>query len=250
MNGFIFFTDSILPYISIPVLLIGTIWRLWQWFSVPLPLRIGLSPSPQTQCSFLGRIAGEVLVFKTFFSSDRARWFIIWPFHLVALLTIVHHLLGFSQDLLVKAGAAVNLSAMSVALFILALSAWFLIIFLFYILIYRISRSEVRKMSSFSDYFALFLILGVIIAGTYMTFFSYTTSTANWSDTALRWAQGLVTFHPSPIGSLAFSIHFLLVQILFIYFPFSKLFHPLGQIASTMMTPKEELLNPEGKVVK
>jgi nitrate reductase gamma subunit len=250
MYGFTFFIDSILPYISIPILVLGTIWRLWQWFSVPLPLRIGLAPIPKTQTGIVGRITAEVLLFRTFFDSERAFWFVVWPFHVMILLVLVHHAMGFGQDLFVAYWPQVNLSVYNTVLLVIGFSAWILIALLIYIIFRRFYRGDIRRMSFFSDYFAVFLILAVVVAGTYMTFVTNITAAPGWHDTALNWGIGLLTFHPSPIGNPVFSIHFLFVQALFIYFPFSKLFHPFGQITSRMMTQKEERLNPEGVVVK
>ena len=250
MNGFTFFIDSILPYISVPVLVLGTIWRLWQWFNVPLPLRIGLPPIPRTQNGVTRRIAAEVLLFRTLFNSKRDFWFVIWPFHLVGLLVLVHHAMGFGQDLFIAYWPLVDLSKYNTALFIIGLGAWLFIALLLYILVRRFYRADVRRMSSLSNYMALFLILAAAVSDTYMTFVTNITSTPGWHEIALKWGIGLLTFHPSPIGSPVFSIHFLFVQALFIYFPFSKLFHPFGQITSGMMTQKEEPLNPEGVVVK
>jgi nitrate reductase gamma subunit len=100
-------------------------------------------------------------------------------------------------------------------------------------------------MSFLGDYTAIILLLGLISAGAYMAFFTETDMKA-----VATWGTGLMTFQPISVGNLIFSIHFLFAQALFIYFPFSKLFHPLGQITSQMVTKKEELLNPEGTVVK
>lgn len=250
MSGFMFFVDGILPYISVPILLIGTIWQLWRWFSVPLPLRIGLAPVPTTQMGVVGKIAAEVFLFRTFFDSERAFWFVVWPFHVVGLFTLAHHVLGFGQDLLVIYWPHVVIPQFETILFVLALGAWLLIAFLLYILVRRLYMAEIRRMSFFGDYVAVLLILGVVAAGTYMSSFSGLTSAKNWHETALKWGMGLVTFRPTSAGSLLFSIHFLFVQALFIYFPFSKLFHPFGQVTSRMMSQKEELLHPETAVVK
>jgi nitrate reductase gamma subunit len=100
-------------------------------------------------------------------------------------------------------------------------------------------------MAFFSDYLAIILLLGLISAGAYMAFFTETDM-----QNVAKWGLGLMIFYPVSVGSLIFSIHFLFAQALFIYFPFSKLFHPLGQITSRMMTQKEDLLNPDGTAVR
>jgi nitrate reductase gamma subunit len=196
------------------------------------------------------RIAAEVFLFRTFFHSEQAFWLVIFPFHVVGLLTLVHHALGFGQDILTVYWPFVNLSQYNAALSVLGQGAWLLLAFLLYILIRRLYKSEVRRMSFFSDYVAVLLIAAVVITGTYMTFGSHITASQAWHEAAIKWGKGLTTFQPSPIVDPVFTTHFMFVQLLFIYFPISKLFHPFGQITSRMMTLKEEPLNLEGVVVK
>jgi nitrate reductase gamma subunit len=245
LSAFTFIVDCILPYFSFTVLGVGTIYRLWKWFSIPLPLRIGLSPIPTTQRGIIGRIAAEIFLFRTFFNSERAFWFIVWPFHVAGLLTLINHLLGLSDGLIQAYLPHIVIPQLATVLFVLAFAAWLLIALLLYILIRRLYKVEIRRMSFFSDYIAVVLILALVSMGAYMAFFTETDMTA-----VAKWGTGLMTLRPVSVGNVIFSIHFLIAQALFIYFPFSKLFHPLGQIASRMMTQKEELLNPEGTIVK
>ncbi len=245
MDVFIFIVDCILPYISFPVLIIGTVYRLWRWFRIPLPLRIGLSPIPKTNAGIVGIIVAEVIAFRTLFNGEKAFWVIIWPFHVAGLLTLGNHILGLTDGLIEAYLPGMQIPQIKSALFILGFAAWLLITLLLYILIRRLYKREVKQMSFLGDYVAVLLILGLVSAGTYMAFFSETDMTA-----VARWGMGLMVFHPEPVGNLLFSIHFLFAQALFIYFPFSKLFHPLGQVVSRMMTKKEQLLNEEGVAVK
>jgi nitrate reductase gamma subunit len=223
----------------------GTVCRIWQWFKIPLPLRIGLSPIPKTYTGVVGLIASEFLVFRTLFKSEKAFWFVIWPFHIAGLFTLGNHVLGLADGLIEAYLPGMVIPQIKEILFVLGFVAWVLIALLLYVLVRRYYNVEIRKMSFFSDYLAIFIILGLISAGAYMAFFTET----DMAEVA-RWGTGLFMFKPEPVGNLIFSIHFLFAQALFIYFPFSKLFHPLGQIASRMMTQKEELLNPEGVAVK
>jgi nitrate reductase gamma subunit len=245
LNEFLYVVDCVLPYICFPVFIIGAIYRVWQWFRIPLPLRIGLAPVPRTYTGILGLIAAEFFVFRTLFKSEKTLWLIIWPFHVAGLLTLGNHILGLADGLIEAYLPGNQVPQIKDILFVLGFVAWLLIALLLYILFRRYNNLEIRKMSFFSDYLAIFLILGLISVGAYMAFFTETDMTA-----VARWGTGLFMLKPEPVGNFIFSIHFLLAQVLFVYFPFSKLFHPLGQIASRMMTQKEELLNPEGAAVK
>jgi nitrate reductase gamma subunit len=245
LNEFLFIIDCVFPYISFPIFIIGSVYRIWRWFAIPLPLRIGLAPIPKTYTGVFGLVAAEFLFFRTLFKSEKSFWLIIWPFHIAGLVTLGNHILGLADGLIEDYLPGVEIPQIKDILFVLGFVAWVLIALLLYILIRRYYNVEIRKISFFSDYLAIFLILGLISAGAYMAFFTETDMTA-----VARWGTGLFIFKPEPVGNLIFSIHFLFAQALFVYFPFSKLFHPLGQIASRMMTQKEELLNPEGVAVK
>ncbi len=83
--------------------------------------------------------------------------------------------------------------------------------------------------------------------GTYMSFFMEVDMAE-----VMKWGLGLMTLQPHVVeGSWLFALHTATAFSLFIYFPFSKLFHPLGQITNRWtMTQKEEKLIAGGSVVK
>ncbi|MBI4329868.1 MAG: respiratory nitrate reductase subunit gamma [Chloroflexi bacterium] len=245
MNYFSFFVDAVLPYISFPLFGLGLLWRLRDWARTPLPLNVGLPPFPRTNPGRVRRIASEVILFRTFLQSDRPFWFIIWPFHVAGLLTLGNHLLGITDGMLEVYAPGSSPPQVKTILFVAAFAAWLLVGFLLTIGLRRFLNHEIRRMSFASDYFPVFLLLGLVSSGAYMSFFAPVDMRA-----VSAWGQGLFTFRPVPVGSPAFSVHFLFGQTLFMYFPFGKLFHPLGQIASRMMTRREDPLNPEGKVLR
>jgi nitrate reductase gamma subunit len=82
----------------------------------------------------------------------------------------------------------------------------------------------IRKLSVPEDYFAILLILGIALSGIYIRFIS----TMNLFELR-RYFASLVTFTPSNIPTdPMFLIHYSLVLILMIYFPFGKLIHTIG----------------------
>jgi nitrate reductase gamma subunit len=95
-----------------------------------------------------------------------------------------------------------------------------------YLLSRRIFIPQVKYISLASDFFPLFLILGIAFSGILMRYVIKIDVTA-----AKELTMGLVTFHPTiPEGvGAVFYIHLFFVSILLAYFPFSKLMH-LGGI--------------------
>ena len=85
--------------------------------------------------------------------------------------------------------------------------------------------SAVRYISLASDYFPLFLIIGIAITGILMRYFTRV-DIAGIKELTI----GLVTLHPTipdGIGGL-FYVHIFFVSVLIAYFPFSKLMHSGG----------------------
>jgi nitrate reductase gamma subunit len=95
---------------------------------------------------------------------------------------------------------------------------------------------QVRCISLANDYFPLFLILAIGITGILMRYFIRVDVVA-----IKQLAVGLVTFSPRIAGSIGplFFIHVLLVCVLLIYFPFSKLMH----LGGVFLSPTRNMAN-------
>ncbi len=107
---------------------------------------------------------------------------------------------------------------------------------LLYLLQRRLSDPQVRFISLPADYFALFLLLGVVISGIWMRYFTRVDIVA-----VKQLAIGLVTFSPivpKEVGPLFF-VHLFLLCSLAAYFPFSKLMHMGG----VLLSPTRNLAN-------
>jgi nitrate reductase gamma subunit len=107
---------------------------------------------------------------------------------------------------------------------------------LIYLLQRRFSDPQVRYISLFSDYFALFLLFGIASSGLVMRHFVKTDL-----EEVKQLAIGLALFSPrvpSGVGPWFF-VHLTLVSVLLGYFPFSKLVH-MGGI---FLSPTHNLAN-------
>ncbi len=106
-----------------------------------------------------------------------------------------------------------------------------------YLVFRRVAQSQVRFISLPSDYFAVLLILGVVISGVLMRYF-YKVDVVGVKE----WALGMLGFSPiiPPEGvGLSFYAHLFLVSALLAYFPFSKLVH----MAGIFLSPTRNLTN-------
>ena len=247
MNGLFFFLEGIFPYIASGIFVIGTIYRLWQWFKRPVPLRINLAPAKTTWNGVTAKIAAEVLVFISLLRNDKTLWAVAWTMHVCGLVILVgSHLYGLMAESL-SIFTIYTIPLGRTIPYIAALFSFPLVAALLFFLFKRILSRKVRRITIPTDYFALGLILAHISDGIYMSFFTHLDLTE-----AIKWGLGLATFHPYIIrGSWIFAVHCLTGFGLFLYFPFSKLFHPLGQITNRWtMTQKEQPLISGGAVVK
>ncbi len=247
MNILVYFVEGILPYIAILVFALGTIYKLWRWLKTPVPLRLALAPAKLTWRGVVGKIAAEVLLFISLLRSDKLLWVVAWTMHIFALVVLLGtHFFG-----LVDAGfdlwAGYNIPQGKAIIYVAAVFAFPLIATLLILLIKRALTRDIRRISIPTDYVAISLVLIHVINGTCMSFLT----SVDMAE-VMKWGLGLMTFQPHVVeGSWLFALHTTTAFALFIYFPFSKLFHPLGQITNRWtMTQKEEVLISGGSVVK
>jgi nitrate reductase gamma subunit len=121
-----------------------------------------------------------------------------------------------------------------------------------YLLTRRLFIGKVRYISLASDFFPLFLIMGIAFTGILMRYFTKVDITA-----IKQLTMGLVTFNwsiPEGISPLFF-IHLFFVSVLLMYFPFSKLMHLGGVFLSptrnlTANTREKRHVNPWNYPVK
>jgi len=247
MNVLFFIAEGILPYIAIGIFGAATLYRLWYWLKTPVPLNINLAPAKTTWKAAFVKIAAEVLVFISLLRSDRQLWIIAWIMHVCALVVLVGtHFFGLI-DAGVDLWTPYEIPYSKDILFYAATFAFPLIATLLILLFKRLITKEIKRISVPTDYIAVALILAHVIGGTFMSFFTEVDM-----NEVMLWGLGLATFRPHIVeGSGLFALHCVTGFTLFMYFPFSKLFHPLGQITNRWtMTQKEEELISGGAVVK
>jgi nitrate reductase gamma subunit len=257
----------LVPAAAILVFLVGMTLRVLQWARVPVPFRIPTTcgqqrslpwvgqsrlDCPSSGLGVLGRMALEILLFRSLFRNTRAElrsgprltygeekflWLAALVFHYSFLVIFLRHLRFFLEPVpaLISVLAAVD-GFFQVGTPALYVSDLLIALGLAYLLYRRLGDPQVRYLSLFSDYFALFLLLG--LAGTGMLM-RYGTGIDNLA--AKQLALGLVTFSPTvpdTLGPLFFA-HVGLLSTLLLYFPFSKLMHMPG----VFLSPTRNLAN-------
>lgn len=256
----------IIPYAALAIFLVGFCYRVVTWALSPVPFRIPTTcgqqqslpwiksarlDNPGTGLGVVGRMALEVLLFRSLFRNNRSELFggryvfggskYLWlgalAFHWSLLLIIVRHLRLLVQPVpqFVITLSAVD-SFFQIGSPALYLSNVVVLCALTYLLLRRLYDLQLRYISQFSDYFAPLLLLGIILSGTLMRYVTRVDIVA-----VKRLAISLATFHPVlPEGlGTVFLVHVLLISTLAAYLPFSKLMHMGG----VFLSPTRNLAN-------
>jgi len=220
VNVLAMFIGGILPYVAVFVFLGGMIYRFYVWFKTPQPGKMTLFPAPS---STAGSIISEALLFPSLFRSDKVLWIFSWVFHVTLAVVFLGHIRVFTGliDSILMAmgisGEGINWmsgtfgGAAGIVLLATGIS----------LLIRRLLLKRVREISGVPDFFALLIILAIIITGDLMRF----SGTHFDLEQTRVWAQSLLTFSPEVPKSAAFQVHVLLSLLLIMFMPFSKILH-------------------------
>ena len=111
---------------------------------------------------------------------------------------------------------------------------------LVFLFVLRLAIDRTFYVSIATDYLLIILLMAVAISGVIMKYF-IRADVIN----VKRFMIGIISFHPAPMpNELSFLVHFSLVMILFLYFPFSELMHVGGIFFSPT---KNQADNPREK---
>jgi nitrate reductase gamma subunit len=224
---------NLLAYIAALIFVVGFVSRVIIYFKIPSPLKIPTTPAPKTSCGVVMRLIPEVLFFRSLLkggTAEKILWLGGWTFHVAFLLIILRHLRFFTYPV---PGWIMSLQQIGI---------WAGLIFPIALLILiarRFLNDRLATITLFQDYFVLVLIIGIGITGLLLKYFMRT----NLVDIK-AFILGLLTLSPVAVpGSTLFVIHFSLVMLLLVYFPFSKLMHAWGVLISPTRaqtdTPRE-----------
>ena len=272
-----------IPYVAIITFLVGFSYRVVKWAKAPVPFHVptvtgqqkslpwikaSRVESPSTTAGVLGRMALEVLLFRSLFRNDRFElkrgqklvyggnkylWLGGLAFHWSVLVILIRH----SRFLFEPVPGAVLFvqrldGFLQTPVAFLYMTDFLIIIALSYLFIRRVVYPRMRYISLPADYFAVLLLIGVALSGVLMKLY-YRVDISGVKELAV----GLMRFNPViPEGiGLSFYIHLFLVSTLLIYFPFSKMMHMAGILLSPTRNLKNNSrmrrhINPWNKAVK
>jgi nitrate reductase gamma subunit len=227
-----------LAYFAGLVFILGMLWKLYRYLVTPMPWPEVTTPAPTTEGGALLRVLGDVTLFPNLFKADKALWVGAWVFHFSLAAILFRHLRYATYPV-----PALVLSMETVALafgYIFGLAA----LFLFW---RRLALPRNLYVSNLPDFIALGMLGAIAATGIMVSYWSH----VNLVDVK-AFSLGLLTLQPvAPPQHPLFLIHFFLVCLLMIYFPFSKLLHAGGIFLSPsrnqpyqVQKPGKRYLNP------
>lgn len=262
-----FLFGVIIPYAAIAIFILGIIYRVLKWATIPVPFRIPTTcgqqkslpwikrsrlDNPFTSLEVIGRMLLEVLLFRSLFRNIRAElragpklsfasskwlWIAALAFHYSFLIILIRHLRLFIEPVpsLLLILESVD-SFWQIGTPFLYMTDIALLAGVTYLFLRRVFIPQMRYISLPADYFPLFLILGIGITGVLIRYFFKVDVVGVKVMT-----MGLINFDPKVVEGVGvlFYIHLFLVSILFAYFPFSKLTH----MAGVFLSPTRNLAN-------
>ncbi len=204
-----------LYYVAAIILIGGLAYRVYEYSRTPAPLKIPTTPAPTTRTGVVWRMTKEVTLFESLFKSNKWIWAFGWIFHVSLALVLIRHTRYFQDpvcDLVVFLQPFGKYASFGMVAGLMGLWAR------------RFLVDRVRYISTPSDHLILALLIGIGLTGMSMTFVAHTDIVALKAFT-----MGLITFDWQPLpNDFNLLAHLLLVALLMIIFPISKLLHVPG----------------------
>lgn len=255
-----------IPYAALAVFVVFFILRVIGWSRSPVPFRIPTTcgqqkslpwikhsrfDNPDSTLDVIGRMALEVFLFRSLFrnlktemrdgrvayGSDKWLWLAGLAFHLTFFIVLLRHLRFFLEPVPFFVNIIDALDGfMQIGVPHLLLTGVVLFAAAAYLFYRRVSIPQMRYISLASDYFPLFLIMGIALSGIIMRYFTKVDIVG-----VKEMTMGLVSLKPviTPGIGVVFYIHLFLISSFLVYFPFSKLMHMGG----VFLSPTRNLAN-------
>ena len=234
------FLFGVLPYISLATLVVGVLYRTWRWVSASGATGLYSVSIPAYRWGFSAR-GGEVLkrifLLYTLTTSDRLVLVGSFLFHWGIWVALLGHLSMLIPPENFGMPKEVH---KAVALYVGGAAGVLAMIGLVILLVRRLARADVRRLSFLDDWFALLLLLALVALGNYQTLVVH----PNYMETVSPWLQSIFTGEVAKGVSLmaeadpATKAHAFLAMLFMMYVPLGKMIHPFSFIAMPTLWSK------------
>jgi nitrate reductase gamma subunit len=224
---------TILFYVAFVVLVGGLGYKIRQYWKTPAPLKIAITPAPVTRTGVFYRMFKEVALFESLFRSNKWIWVFGWCFHMGLFLVLARHLRYFTNPVWDWVALIQPFGIYAGFLMVFGLAG---------LLVRRLVIERIKYISSPSDYLMLLLLIGIGMSGLLMKFVVHTDVV-----TVKSFFTGLVSFNFTGLAlpsDFVLYLHLIMIALLMLIFPFSKLLHAPGVFFSPT---RNQIDNPREK---
>jgi nitrate reductase gamma subunit len=213
--SFLTVTYAVLFYAATAILIGGLAYKISVYARTPAPLKIPTTPAPTTTSGVVMRMGREVIFFESLFKSSKWTWLFGWMFHISLALVLIRHLRYFTEPVWFWVSWLQPFGKYA---------GFFMVLGLLGLWSRRVLVDRVRYISAPSDHLILALLVGIGITGLSMKFIAHTDIVS-----LKAFVLGLMYFDWQPLpADFNLLLHLLLVAVLMIIFPVSKLLHAPG----------------------
>jgi nitrate reductase gamma subunit len=206
---------AILFYVASAVFVFGLAARIIDFARTPAPLLIPTTPAPTTSGGVAFRMFREVVFFESLFKGNLWIWIFAALFHFGLALVAIRHLRYFTEPVWSWVAFAQPFGIYAGLAMLAGLAGLWARRFLV---------ERIRYISTVSDHLMLALLVLIALTGLGMKFLMHTDIVA-----VKTFFLGLMRFDIQPLPEHpGLYLHLLLVAMLMIVFPFSKLLHAPG----------------------
>ena len=236
MDWFSYLVAGILVYVAVAIFLLGTVYRIYQWFRVTRSsVKLGMFPRPKNKWARGIKLVKDSFLYPQVLDVDATMWFFVLLLHIGGIGAFVGHLRLFNEFTPI-ANALGEEGMAQFALWTGGTVGIILLVSVTYLILRRF-KSPYKDLSTPEDYLLLVLVLVILLFGNHLRFFG-DVHVAEYRE----YIHSLLIFRPAFPEAIAESStkwvlvgHVLTANLLFIYFPFSKLIHSVGTFAGNLI---------------
>lgn len=227
------FLFGVVPYISLAVFVVGVLYKFGRWVSAGGITGLYSVVIPAYKWSLASR-GGEVLkrifLLYTLSTSDKMVLVGSFMFHWGIWIALLGHL---SMIIPPENFGMPEAMHKAIALYVGGTAGVVAMLGLLILLIRRVVRQDVRRLSFLDDWFALVLLLALVALGNYQTLALH----PPYMETVSPWLQAVLTGRPlegvayMAEADAATKLHAFLAMLFIAYVPLGKMMHPFSFLA-------------------
>ena len=206
---------ALLFYVATAILVGGLAYKIWSYFTVPVPLKIFTAPAPRTRAGATWRVVREVALFESLFKSSKWIWLFGALFHAGLFVVLLIHLRYFIEPVWTWVVVLQPFGLHAGLAMLAGLGGLW---------VRRLLLDRSRYISQLSDHLMIWLLGGIASLGLWVKYFAHPDIVG-----VKAFFLGLIYFDWQPLpADVLMLVHLALVAILMIVLPFSKLLHIPG----------------------